>query len=329
MRAWIFSSLALLATSFACGGTTDTPIDGGDDGGNGPDATVIFDSGPNPDVTEGPDVGVADATTDQGTTVEAGPFDPSQLGTNLVLWLEGDKGVTQDTQNAGHVQTWADQTTNHNDASGSSGQFGHEPTIDATAINNLPAVEFSGGFNPSEYLTIGDSASLEFGAGDFAIFMVAQYTNPTSGNGAGQGTFYNKVAGANTPTGPQLYGNAGGANNTLIASVRARLDATDNVNSAGTAYNDGKYHRIGIRRNGSALEVWADGTATSFTPDAGANVDVSATGSDVYIGASPGGNGFTTLRLVGGIAEVVGVKGALSDADVGNLDSYFKSKYAL
>jgi hypothetical protein len=325
MRAWICSSLVLL---LACGGSTDT-IDGGDDSGTGNDGTVV-DTGP------GNDGGTTDAADDttvitdggnDGTTVEAGPFDPSQLGTDLVLWLEGDKGVTEDTNNAGHVQTWADQTSYHNDASGVSGNYSHEPTINATALNNLPAVEFSGGYNPSQYLTIADSASLEFGAGDFAIFFVAQYSNPITGNGAGQATFYNKVAGNTTPTGPQLYGNAF-VNNAYDSNVRARLNINDNVNSSGNGYNDGNYHRFGIRRNGSALEVWADGTSTAFTPDAGANVDVSATGSDVFIGATVGGN-YVSLRLVGGIAEVVGVKGTLSDADTASLDGYFTSKYGL
>ncbi len=317
----------MVATSLACGGSTDSTLDGGDDSGSGSDVTLGNDTGNGSD-TGAADGGVGDASTDQGTTVDAtGPFDPSQLGTNLVLWLEGDKGVTQ-ANNA--VSAWADQTSYHNDASGGTGQFAHPPTINATAINNLPAVEFGAGQTQAgTYLTIPDSASLELGAGDFAVFMVAEYTNPTTGQGMGQGTFYDKVAGANTPTGPQLYGNAGGGNQTLTASIRARINASDNVNSTGTTYNDGKYHRIGIRRNGTTLEVWTDGTPTSFQPDAGGNIDVSATGSDVYIGAAPSGNGFTTLRLVGGIAEVVGVKGTLSDGDVSGLDGYFKTKYAL
>jgi hypothetical protein len=321
MRAWMYSSLVLL---LACGGATDDSIaldgglDAGQDGTTAPDVTVGPDTGT-------PDVNVGDAILlDVQSDVSTGPFDPSQIGSGLVLWLEGDKGVTEDTNNAGHVQTWADQTSYHNDATGT----GHEPTIDATAINNLPAVAFANQGQSSQYLSIADSASLQLGSGDFAIFMVAEYTNPTSGGGAGQGMFYFKVAGTNTPTGPELIGNSGAANNTLESRIRARLTGTDNVNSSGTGYNDGKYHRIGIRRNGQALEVWADGTSTSFTPDAGAPGDVSATGSDVTIGAALGGN-FPQYRLDGGIAEVVGVKGTFTDGDAAGLDAYFKTKYGL
>ncbi len=325
MRAWHFSAAILLVGAWACGGT-DAIDDGGTDGSPQNDGTTGNDvNNPPPDGSVDDVVTTGDGGND-GTTTEAGPFDPSQLGTNLVLWLDGAKGVTKDTTNVNNVVTWADQTSYHNDATGGTGQFPHQPTINATAINNLPAVEFSGSFQGGgQFLQITDSASLEFGPGDFAVFMVAEYTNTTTGNGASQGTFYAKVAGNTTPTGPQLFGNAGGPNNTLVASVRARININDNVNSAATTYNDGKFHRVGIRRTGTTLEVWADGTATSFVPDAGGAVDVSATGSDAFIG----NNGQGQNRLAGGIAEVIGVKGTLSSGDVTNLDGYFKSKYGL
>ncbi len=322
MRTWSFSALAVIV--LACGGSTDTGIDGGNDASNGNDSSIGNDSSNGNDTGTPSDSGNTDATE---ASVDAGPFDPSQLGTNLVLWLEGAKGITGTGSN---VATWADQTSYHNDASGGTGGGAHQPTVNATAINALPAVEFANATNNQQYLQITDSASLEFGTGDFAVFMVAQYTNPATGNGASQGTFYAKIAGNTTPIGPQLYGNAGtGTGNTLDAQIRSRIDLTDNINSVGTTYNDGMFHRIGIRRNGSALEVWTDAVSASFTPDAGATVDVSATGSDAFIGAQGAGGFGGGLRLLGGIAEVVGVKGTLSDGDVSNLDGYFKTKYAL
>ena len=251
MRAWICTSLVLF---LACGGSTDTTDDGGtDDSGGNPDVTVGPDTGPGDDggTTDG-----NDTDADDGGTVDAGPFDPSSLGTNLVLWLEGDKGVTEDTNNAGHVQTWADQTSYHNDATGGTGNGAHQPTVNATAINGLPGVEFAlpqAQNQPSQYLIVPDSASLQLGAGDFAIFMVAQYSNASTGNGASQGIFYYKVAGNNTPTGPEFLGNAGGANNTIESRIRARLTGTDNVNSAATGFNDGNVppHRHAAERPGA------------------------------------------------------------------------------
>ena len=323
MRAW-HSSLILVA--LACGGSTDV-IDGGDDAATGNDVTTSNDTGTGNDTGTTVDASSNDVTTtnDTGTTVDAGPFDPSQLGTDLVLWLDANKGITKDVNNNNNVLTWADQTSYHNDASGSGGnQNVHEPSVNATAINNLPAVIFSSQQNT--YLQITDSVSLEFGTGDFAIFMVAEYANSTQNQGS-QGTFYAKVAGNTTPRGPQLYGNAF-VNNAYTSNIRARIDANDNVNSTATGFNDAKFHRIGIRRNGSALEVWTDGTLTSFTPDAGGTLDVSAGGSDVYIGIQQPG-GFGGVRLQGGIAEVIGVKGTLSSTDVTSLDGYFKTKYAL
>jgi len=327
MRALNFAAVTFLAV--ACGGSTATD-DGGllGDGGTNNDAIAPFDA-------SGPDSTVADATTNDGssndgTTVDAtGPFDPSQLGTNLVLWLDAAKGVTQ-ANNA--VSTWADQTSYHNDASGGSGNGAHQPMVSATAINNLPAMEFTiptTQNGASQYFDIADSASLEFGTGDFAIFMVAEYDNPTANSPNTQATFYTKVAGNTVPTGPQLYGNAAGTTpNSIVAVVRARIDANDAIDSTAANYNDGKFHRIGIRRVGSTLQVWTDGTSTTITPDAGGNVDVSAAGTDATIGATIT-NGFPGQRLSGGIAEVVGVSGTLSDGDTANLDGYFKTKYAL
>ncbi len=326
MRAWNLTAALLLAA--ACGGS-----DASDDSGLGDsstnDVTTPLDGSTINDATVA-DTSTNDGTANDGTTTldATGPFDPSQLGSNLVLWLDGAKGVTQ---NNNAVSVWADQTSYHNDASGGSGNGAHQPTINATAINNLPAIMFAipqQANAASPYLDIVDSASLEFGTGDFSIFMVAEYDNPTTNSNNTQGTFYTKVAGNTTPTGPQLYGNgAGPTPNSIVAVVRARIDATDNVDSTAANYNDGKYHRVGVRRTGATLQVWTDGTNAALTPDAGGNVDVSASGTDVTIGATIL-NG-VAQRLSGGIAEVVGVKGTLSDGDAANLDGYFKTKYAL
>jgi hypothetical protein len=242
-------SFLLLAGVFACGGTTDVGDGGIPDSSNNNDVNNGNDGG-NPSDAGNNDTGLAETGTDGGNP-DAGPFDPSQLS-DLVLWLDAAKGVTSGMTG---VSAWADQTTYHNDASGTAGATGaHEPTLTMNAINSLPAISFAPGMTPgsSEFLDIADSASLEFATGDWCIFMVAQYSNPTTGNGAGQAAFYAKIAGNTTPTGPQLIGNAAtGTSNTLTGNIRARINATDNVNSAGTTYNDGMYHRIGIRKNGT------------------------------------------------------------------------------
>jgi hypothetical protein len=328
MQAWNWTAVVLLA--IACGGTESTDDGGLGDGGNTNDGTTLVDSGTNDGSILGDSAPPDDGgpVIDEGPPDSTGPFDPSQLGTNLVLWLDAAKGVTQ---NNNAVSVWADQTSYHNDASGGSGNGAHQPTVNATAINSLPAMEFAIPQNAnaaSQYFDITDSASLEFGTGDFAIFMVGEYDNPTANSQNVQATFYDKVAGNTVPSGPQLYGNGPGPNNGTVAVVRARLNATDNVDSTAANYNDGKYHRIGIRRTGTTLQVWTDGTSAAFAPDAGGNVDVSASGSDATIGATIANN-FPGTRLSGGIAEVVGVKGSLSDGDATNLDGYFKAKYNL
>jgi hypothetical protein len=316
MRVWLNTALVVIA---ACGGSSGTNIDGGTDASFQPDTGMTNDSG-NQDVSTS-DVNMGSDSASE-TGAEAGPFDPSQLN-GLALWLDAAKGVTVV---GGFVTAWADQTTNMNNAAAGA----HGPTLQAMAVNNLPAVDFAGGAYNTQTLTINDSASLEFGTTDFAIFMVAEYQNVTATNGASVGTLYDKVAGNTTPTGVSLYGNQATGDFMFASNILARLTATDTIASAATGFNNGAFHRIGIRRTGNTLQVWADGVSTSFTPDAGSLPDVSAVGTNITIGDITGGGGtFDDTALKGGIAEVIGVNTTISDADVTNLDGYFTTKYAL
>jgi hypothetical protein len=77
-----------------------------------------------------------------------------------------------------------------------------------------------------------------------------------------------------------------------------------------------------VRRNGATCETRVDGVAT---PGMGCStVLVNAAGAPVLLGRSYDGFGSTE-----DYAEIVAVKGTLSDSDVGKLEAYFKAKYGL
>lgn len=64
--------------------------------------------------------------------------------------------------------------------------------------------------------------------------------------------------------------------------------------------------------------------ASSLTGDAGARIDVSSVGTEVAIGGRP-----NLTNFVGGIWEIVAVKGTISDADLAAFETYAKTNYAL
>ena len=142
-------------------GSFDSCICGGDDGG-GPDG---FTSDSGNDVAQPQESG-----TDGPTSTDGGSWTPANIS-GLSLWLNDDVGMVQDSQNAGHVKHWLDQSGNGNDAyvctTGCS-----DPGYDQAAVHGHDAIACTGG-----YMELPDSTSLQFGTGDFAVAMVALIGN--------------------------------------------------------------------------------------------------------------------------------------------------------
>jgi hypothetical protein len=91
---------------------------------------------------------------------------------------------------------------------------------------------------------------------------------------------------------------------------------------------DGNVHLLGIRRAGSTLEVRVDGAlSSSLTGPQVASTDVSARGSDAIIGH----NGYAprpeAQQVHGDIAEMLAVRGAVSDAELAGLERYLIERY--
>ncbi len=110
--------------------------------------------------------------------------------------------------------------------------------------------------------------------------------------------------------------------------IAARIDSTHyTLEEDASGSTDDKFRMVGMRRSGAKLELRIDGVSTS-SDDAGYSdggaIDVTAPDASFYVGGRPIGG-----PMSGRVAEVIGIKGTLSDADVSALEAYLKSKYGL
>lgn len=270
-----------------------------------------------------------DAQTDSPITTDASPFDPSTLG-GLALWLDANVGITK---NNNGISAWADRTTNHNDAS--QGTAAQRPTFSASAINNLPAVHFNkdaqGQQVGGSMMTIADSASLQWGTGDFYVVIVARFDNDVTTDGAerGEGLFYSKVSSGSSDIAgvfvvggiPTVYSSTNAPANGLTFSTR---NQTGDYVTTTNLYDDGTPHAFAMQRASAKLDIRVDGTSIATANSSG--FDVSNSGTPVRFGADANGQ---ALRLDGDVAEMIAVKGSLSQNDRTSLEAWLKSKYAL
>ena len=88
---------------------------------------------------------------------------------------------------------------------------------------------------------------------------------------------------------------------------------------------DTEEHLVGLVRRGDVVELRIDGAAVATRQDASvAAADVSTPGTKVSIGGRPG-----LTHWVGGIWEIVAVKGAVDPAALATFEAYAKAKYGL
>ena len=238
----------------------------------------------------------------------------SQAG--LVLWLDGTRGV----QTSGEALTsWEDQSGLKNDAMPSATGSG-DPVFVANAIGTAPVVRFDG----TSYLVIQDDASLQFGTGDFLIAVVARHATPVN-IGWGYGLFYIKYELALPFTGPALLANTE-ERTTQIAAQIAYHQAS--IETAQSGLNDGQPRVLVMRRRASpglgSLELRVNGATSAINTGSAYTADVSAPGRPVFIAGTP-----DMQNIMGDIAEVVAVKGAIPDAEVTALEGYLETKYGL
>lgn len=281
------SALALVR----CGSSShDAPPPLGNDGGSGNGSA---DGGDAASTTDGAtDDAASDAASDAGADADAGPFDPSKLP-GLVVWLDGTKGIVEDTTTPGRVKKWLDQSGHFHDATGVANGNGL-PTIDVAAIHGNTAVLCQN----QSLMTIDDAAELNFGTGDWGMAFVAKYTyqNGTAGPPIWEKTSKLDVQITGAPT---LQIVAGGAT------------------AAVTVPTTGQFVLMSAR--GAKLEARAAGNVATGGTE---TVTTSEPGPVISICVSA--NGYSIE-----MAELVVVNTTLSDADLTKTTDYLKAKYGL
>ena len=286
----IVGALALVVVCGACGSVSNT---------DKPDAKPASADAP-PGVDAAPD-GMQQ------------PFMPSQLS-GLVLWLDANQSVVTSQSK---VSTWMDRSGRNHNAGQSVAAL--QPSLVTGVVNGLPAIRFA-----NAALQVTDSATLQWATDDFALLVVAGYKNATT-SGLGYGMF---VAKQETPypyAGPALWGNYTAPSLNTVIGLQADSSGTQYAIST-AAKNDGVIRLYTGRRVGTSLEVRVNGTVQGTAT--ATSVNVSAPGRPLFIGGVPG---TTTVSqaLDGDIAEIVAVHGALSDAELTQLEAYLKTKYGL
>lgn len=312
----------------ACVGSEPFASSGVADSG---DATAVDASTPNASDGSSPtsgdsSVGAMDAAGDANLGTDGGAWTPKTGLPGLALWLDSETGVTFD--GTAKLTSWADQSGNANNGTVIAPCVGPSRALGSlNGHETLAFAETSGG-SSGACIAIADSPSLQFGTGDFAVFLVARYANAV-GLGAAQspaGALWKKYL---PPSGPPFtFTGVSFVANSLDAAVLvlAQNNLSGNRATGATAgLNNNTFHRFGGTRVGLNMDVWLDGTADGHVALSVAT-DVSQVGQMLFIGGDPSA---TKAWLTGNVAEVVGVKGTISSAQIAQLDAYFKAKHGL
>jgi len=245
------------------------------------------------------------------------PWTPAALGSRLAFWFD----PTSLTESNGTISKWSDLSGNGNDATQPVGAFA--PTYDASGVHGLAAATFTG---PITFLSIADTKTMRWGTSDCVVLAVIRATPET----APDAMIYQKTT-AFPYDGVDLYLDPLAP----VPSPRAAAQVSGGLFTVSKAppatFVDSSVHVVGARRAGQTLEVRVDGAASSSLSNASvASVDVSAEGFTANIGQ----NGYDPPRaefqqLHGDIAELIGVVGFVTDAELGALETYLKSRYAI
>jgi hypothetical protein len=310
-----FGAVVVLVLAAACSSSSGGSGGGQPDSGPGQDASQDTTGGD--DTGSGGDTGPQQDASEGGSTMDSpveatggdgGPCDPSTLGSSLVLWLEGDMGLTSSGSPA--TVTWTDQSPAKNDASSGTGQT-TVPTIDMSVVNGHTAVKFDG----TNSLVVQDATSLQWQANSFAVWLVMSDATNTADAGAGMGfTILSKLA-------PMAGSSVGLALQLYPGGVEAYDYQSAQVRAPSTAIADGNFHIVGAVRSGGVLTMRLDGAAAMTGAFA---TNVSEPMQVVALGVSPN---LGPPAFAGDVAEVIAVNGPVADPTC--LESYLKAKYGL
>lgn len=305
-----FGALVAVVLAAACSSSSGGSGGGKPDSGAESGAEAGEDAGG--DTGAGGDGSPQDAeggsTADSPADATGGDGGLCDLGSSLVLWLQGDVGLTSSGNPA--TVTWTDQSPAMNNAASGTGQT-NVPTIDTGVVNGHTAVKFDG----TNLLLIQDAPSLQWGTGSFAVMLVMSSTTQTADAGTSASfTIFSKL-------GPATGGDTGLALQIVPGGFQASDYQNAQISATSAAIADGNFHVVGMVRSGSLLQLRLDGAALMSGTF---STNVSLPGKVVALGLSPS---LAPPAFAGDIAEVVAVNGGLADPTC--LESYLKTKYGL
>lgn len=310
------------------GGEAGSPADGsnggsgGVAGGAGGNGEPAGDGGAHA-------AGTANHGGADGSSEEVRLVSPAALN-GLSLWLESSASTIE--ANNSRVSKWKDSSANGNDATEPNPAF--RPFLAEGTLNGWATVEFDG--EPSN-LTVSDRTTLQFGAEPFTVAFVAEFHNPeapefTEENNlvtftyVGYGEILTKVASDDPYDGIAIFANYPAPYN--MGQAQRRLGAQLEMGTAGlvstsTNLNDGNFRLFVVQRSApDLLEQRINGTPQGRL-EIPADIDVSAPGRSLRLG------GNAVVPLLGSFAELVMVKGPLTDANLHGLERYLMEKFAL
>jgi hypothetical protein len=262
--------------------------------------------------------------------VAHGAVSPGALS-GLSLWLESSTGSIEETNS--RVSKWQDSSGNRNDAS--EADPARRPSLGAEGLNGWSTVKFDG--EPSN-LNVSDATSLQFGTEPFTVAFVGEFHNSAapqftlvgdlaSFTYAGYGVILEKTNAYDPYDGLAISANYPVASNRSAAQRRLgaqlRFGAAVLV-SESLNINDGKFRLFVVQRSAPGmLENRINGTHQGRL-EISAEIDVSAPGRSLRLGGLD-----STIAFRGSIAELVMVRGALSESNLLGLEHYLMEKFGL
>ena len=230
------------------------------------------------------------------------------------LWLDAsqqsslysDAGFTPVTTSGQSIYQWNDLSGNNRHAIQATS--GNRPTWvpPASGQNGLGAVGFNGA---TTFLSIADTAGLQFGTGDFTLFFAGVNSDVSRGS-AYANTFISKGY-----TNIEFYQYQG--------LIQGYIGGTSNspTTGSGTVSNNSSYVAHMIRSSGSTYVAANNVSGTPVTNTANAN----GSGTNINIGSRSPFN--TTLTYLGSMYEILAFNRALSPTEITSVQSYLKTKW--
>lgn len=227
------------------------------------------------------------------TQPEVGPGD---LASNLVLWMDPDKGITTSGSN---VSAWSDQSNSGLNATQATSL--DQPIYKSNSINGHAALEFDGA---NTFLNLGDVLDYVPGTDAFSVFVMFKTID--------EGTFIAR-GGATGGNRQYQFFTTGGNYSQIIGGTQT---------TGGTNVIDDNWRIMSSVISTANVNSFLDGTSDIATGAIGTNSET----EDVNIGARNNGTGF---QYGGDLAEILMFDTDLTTSQRRDVETYLALKYAL